>query len=431
MRSIIDDKDYREWQHLYTQMTLEDRKYSHEGDISKLHYSKFASRLKLQVKAATLPQENKHETRHSEIQMTEQDEKLDVLEGLRKYAAEHVLLVGKPGSGKSTSLERLLWEEANNALNEHSGKIPVLVRLRRCNSTIEDLIRDFIGEPFKIDEIKNLLWQGKLLLLLDGLNELPENFRTEFANFRMRYRQKTPMIISTRDLNTSYNLGINKILRMLPLTDLQMGAFVQGYLGEQGNRLYQQLKDDRLRKFAETPLLLWMLCRVFVQNGRVPDNLGLAFREFTQLYDSEIQADAPIDSKDKWSDLLSHLAFAMMHGETPTKFRLSIPRRTAENLLTEFLQQEGRKDSRGCAERWLKDLLKYHLIQPVIQPNFEEHIEFHHQLIQEYYAAEYLLRLLPNLSTEQLKLNYLNYLKWTESIALMLALVGNESQALS
>jgi hypothetical protein len=40
----------------------------------------------------------------------------------------HVLLIGKPGSGKSTSLERLLWEEADNALKRPDARIPVLVK---------------------------------------------------------------------------------------------------------------------------------------------------------------------------------------------------------------------------------------------------------------------------------------------------------------
>lgn len=42
----------------------------------------------------------------------EEREVLNVLDGLRKYASEHVLLVGRPGSGKSTALIRLLLEDA-------------------------------------------------------------------------------------------------------------------------------------------------------------------------------------------------------------------------------------------------------------------------------------------------------------------------------
>ncbi|MGB7415814.1 MAG: hypothetical protein WA902_16530 [Thermosynechococcaceae cyanobacterium] len=38
-------------------------------------------------------------------------EQFSVLKGVRKYAPEHVLLVGKPGSGKSTALQRLRWQD--------------------------------------------------------------------------------------------------------------------------------------------------------------------------------------------------------------------------------------------------------------------------------------------------------------------------------
>ncbi|WP_175551128.1 HEAT repeat domain-containing protein [Spirulina major] len=221
-----------------------------------------------------------------------------------------------------------------------------------------------------------------------------------------------------------------KALEMLPLTASQTQEFIQRYLGEEGDRLFQQLQGERLQKFAETPLLLWMLCRVFAQNGKVPNNLGLAFREFAQLHDQKLQEDAPTDSKDEWHRLLRRLAFVMMQGKTLIDPQLSIPKEEVEDCLTKYLQQIGRSNPREDAERGLKDLLKYHLIQSVIQPNLEEHIEFRHQLIQEYYAAEHLLRLLPNITDEQLTQNYLNYLKWTEPIALMLALIGDEKQAL-
>jgi HEAT repeat protein len=75
--------------------------------------------------------------------------------------------------------------------------------------------------------------------------------------------------------------------------------------------------------------------------------------------------------------------------------------------------------------RWLADLLNHHLLQVS-----NDQIEFRHQLIQEYYAAEWLLGLLPSLSDARLQHDYLNYLKWTESLALMLEFVDNEKQAL-
>ena len=62
----------------------------------------------------------------------------------------------------------------------------------------------------EIAQIEELLRQGKFLLLLDGLNELPKAFETEIANFRDRYRRTTPMIVSTRDLGEGGTLGIEK-----------------------------------------------------------------------------------------------------------------------------------------------------------------------------------------------------------------------------
>ncbi len=430
LQAVLANNDYREGQEVYTPTTVEDRRQVPAPETVIASQPRFSSRLKLRVE--TVKPDKKGDRPDGLPEPQEQVEQWDVLAGLRNYAAEHVVLIGKPGSGKSTSLERLLWEEAEKALQDPNARIPVLVKLRRCTGRIEGLIRDFlVGHQvgLEIAQVEELLRQGRFLLLLDGLNELPQAFEIELVNFRDRYRRTTPMIMSTRDLGGGGTLGIEKTLKMLPLTESQMREFVRGYLGEAGDRLFQQLQGDRLRKFAETPLLLWMLCRVFAHNGKVPDNLGLAFREFTQLHDQELQADAPADSKDQWHKLLRHLAFVMMQGKTLIDPQLSILKEEAEDCLTAYLQQAGRSDPREYAERWLKDLLKYHLIQPFIQPNFEEHIEFRHQLIQEYYAAEYLLVRIGNLDDYTLKRDYLNYLKWTEPMALMLALVDHEALA--
>lgn len=438
IQSILNDEDLQEWNDLYTPTTVEDR--IHKLEPTKSSPFKYSSRLRLRVEAVAPYTENQLEeskqedqTDDSKPQSNQKVECLGVLEGLRRYADDHVLLIGRPGSGKTTSLETLLWQEANSINKREGGRIPVLVRLRRCTSTIEKLIQDFfISHKLSLDltEVEHLLQKERLLILLDGLNELPESLSTEITNFRERYRRTTPMIVTTRDLSIGGNLGVTKALKMLPLSEQQVEAFVANYLGDEGSRLLQQLRGDRLRKFAETPLLLFMLCRVFAQSGRVPANLGLAFREFAQLYDKELLSDITVNSKGKWHKLLRHLSFAMMHGKTQSELQLSMPVEEVEALFTSLLQKENRVHPREDAELWLKDLMKYHLIQPVIGPNYAKHIEFRHQLLQEYYAAEYLLRILTNLSDDELTGDYLNYLKWTEPISLMLALIENDVQAM-
>lgn len=417
LKSILNDneKDYVKWDEVYRDTTVKGQQQQ---------------RLQLQVEVAQ-PYKGTEKGREEN---SKQATRTDVLTALRRYASEHVLLIGKPGSGKSTSLEQLLREEARTALQKKSGeRVPVLVRLRRCTVSVEHLIRDFFIRhqlPLDISEVEWLLRQGNLLLLLDGLNELPEALRIETAKFRDRYQKTTPMIVSTRDLSLGGTLGITTKLRMLPLTKPIMKEFVVRHLGRARSKLFlQQINNDRFHKFAETPLLLSLLCQVFTQKGYVPTNLGTVFRAFTQTYIQRAQDYAPVKSKEQWPKLLQRIAFALMHNDQKlTEMKLSMSREEAEDLLTDYLKEEGRSHAREYAERWLRDLLDYQLLQTTRQPNFEEHIEFHHQLIQEYYAAEYLLRLLPELSEEQIKRDYLNLLKWTESIALMLPLIENQNQ---
>ena len=390
----------------------------------------------------------------------EKVERLGVLEGLRKYASDHVLLVGRPGSGKSTALARLLLEGAEKnltpqppslrrkgeqispllvagakvrkGLGERSTKIPVLVELRYYRTSIIDLIQGFLQRhdpdlTVDAETLKTWLRQGELLLLVDGLNELPsEEARRDLQKFRQNFQKTTPMIFTTRDLGVGGDLDITKKLEMQPLSEPQMQQFVRAYLPQQGEEMLRQL-GSRLREFGQTPLLLMMLCSVFVDNSnRIPSNLGSVFRRFTEIYESRLKQDVPVSDqfRDWCPRLLEHLAWVMTCGEAATQLKVAIPKRQAQEVLREFLQDKVPYPEQ-CTFSWLKDLLKHHLIQV----GAGDQIEFRHQLIQEYYTAESLLKLLPKLSDEELKREYLNYLKWTEPLALMLELVEDEAQA--
>ena len=198
--------------------------------------------------------------RGEQAESREKVERLPVLAGLRKYAAGHVLLVGRPGSGKSTALARLMLEEAQRS----EGQIPVLVELRYWQGSITDLIQRFFGRHgLQVDrfQVEQLLFDRRLLLCVDGLNELPsEAGRQDVTRLRRDFPQ-VAMIFTTRDLSLGGDFGIEKKLEMQALTEPQMREFVRSYLPNQGEAMLRQL-GDRLREFGQTPLLLWMLCGV-------------------------------------------------------------------------------------------------------------------------------------------------------------------------
>ncbi|MEH2023328.1 NACHT domain-containing protein [Nostoc sp.] len=243
LESLTEDDTYREWQDLYTPTDAIDRQ--------RLEPKKSRRGFELSLMVQTVPQQREGETPDRE-----KIEQLNILEGLRKYAPDHVLLVGRPGSGKSTALERLLWEEAQKGKQrEPNQKIPVLVELRRYKTSVLDLIRDFLTS-YQLNlnriEIENLLFTGRFLLLVDGLNELPnDEARRDLDGFRQKYRRVTPMIFTTRYLGVGGDLGIEKKLEMQPLTEAQMQQFVRAYLPEVGDKMLRQLAGEIKREYQK------------------------------------------------------------------------------------------------------------------------------------------------------------------------------------
>jgi predicted NACHT family NTPase len=122
---------------------------------------------------------------------------LPIFQGIQNYVeSEHILLVGSPGVGKSTALLRCLVSFAKEEVEKPEPRIPVLIPLKSYKvsfSSPEDpsgmlsLIRNALTPELQltIPEVEDLLFQKKrLILLLDGLNEMPaDTVRTQLKTF--------------------------------------------------------------------------------------------------------------------------------------------------------------------------------------------------------------------------------------------------------
>jgi len=108
---------------------------------------------------------------------------------------KHLMVLGGPGIGKSTFLRKLGLEALKGNL-EHD-LMPVLVELKRFKSaekTILQAITDELeisGFPDAKILAESLLKEGKMLILLDGLDEVPTEYADDvieqIRNFRDRY----------------------------------------------------------------------------------------------------------------------------------------------------------------------------------------------------------------------------------------------------
>lgn len=365
-----------------------------------------------------------------------QDESIDVLTALREHAVGHVLLLGKPGSGKSTALKHLLQEEAKRCLLDSQRPVPVIIELRRLGGedafdsskiTIVKLIIEHAELACLTDqEVRQLLQQGKLLLLLDGINEIPPS-NMLLTDFRKRF-PNVPMIFTSRELGKGSYLGIDKQFQMLPLTEGQAKEFIEKKLVDHNSasQMWQALQG-RIKELTDTPLLLDMLCSTYKNSKTIPQNRGKLFRQFTRDEYPKYKPSNSItlhsdDFSDFCNEVLQELAFFMMDaGGNEKHLWLQIERDIAKNNLQKYFS----KEAGSKVNDWLRDALKFHLLQ---YTENENKIEFTHQLFQEYYAAEWLLHHLNNLSNEQLIAHFLNSHKWYESFKILADLLETEEQ---
>ena len=396
--------------------------------------------LHLEQIATKVPKDRSIEVRYGK------NESFPVLTGLRKYAASHVLLVGLSGSGKSTALKQLLWEKAREVKDQDQWEIPVLVELRQYKTSILDSIRDSLqrhGLSLEAQEIEKLLFQGRLLILFDALNEAPTLAYQDIEGFQRKYRSTTQMIFTGRDWGWSPRDIENK-LEMLPPSESQIQQFVRAYLPEVAVEKMLLLLAEQSSSLAETPLLLRSLCSVFLAEKIIPATKGLLLREVARSWSRTALIQKKGDRFGKteleqwqeksqenlvWEDSpLRHLAFVMLRGDRKTEFCLTIAKQELGEILKKFIldKMEKLENPEETVAGWLRHWLESGLIKA--SPNCG--LQFWHPALQEYYAAEYLGQELASQSDRDLKWEYLNYCKWTETLVLLLGMVEQEERAI-
>ena len=311
----------------------------------------------------------------------------NIAEALQSHSA--FVILGDPGAGKTTTQQKLAFDAAYALLCGEKVRIPLFVRLSQQKDADPYAFLEKEWERRTGSSFAEALSAGRLLLLADGINEIPREKQNEILGdwrvFEQEYRGRNQLIFSGRTLDYDNQLNLPRV-QVEPLDRARIADFLEKHHA-QG---LQEMLDDpqsRLHEMASNPLNLFVLARVYLKAGKnlaLLANRGRLFLSFTQELLQNEQLWHPDNlSADAKVELYAQLAYAMQKEGVGTTLGLQ----AARDALPESITIMGEDLPLNTAR-----LFHFGRGATILDPATNPDIRFYHHLLQEYFAARELLR---------------------------------------
>jgi predicted NACHT family NTPase len=212
---------------------------------------------------------------------------------------QKLAILGKPGAGKTTFLQYI-------ALQCIQGKykadyIPLFISLRAFATQTNDLnLLNYInhlwsGYDISSEQIETLLQQGKILILLDGLDEIPTDNNQQILQQIQQFADvsyQNQIIVTCRLAAQQYHFQGFTYVELADFDRTQVETFVHKWFIAKANNQKQgltqatqfleqlELKENQpIRELVVTPILLSLICSVFQERLTFPSKRAKLYQE--------------------------------------------------------------------------------------------------------------------------------------------------------
>ncbi|MEH2423281.1 MAG: NACHT domain-containing protein [Nostoc sp.] len=353
---------------------------------------------------------------------------------------QYLMVLGGPGAGKSTFVRKMGLEALKGKKGGFKhGCIPVFIELKRFASSNIN-IETFIAEEFGICGFPSpdkfavkALEEGKLLILLDGLDEVPTKNLTEaisqIQNFVDKY-DKNRFIASCR--TAAYRSGFRRFsdVSMADFDDDQIWQFIynwfhseadtQAKTGEKCWELLQKPEHEAAKELAHTPLLLTFLCLVYDRSQSFPDNRSVLYRKALRILLEEWASEKRILRDEIYQGLHTELEEILLSEIAYTGFksdRLFFSQRDIVGQIKTFLASNLNAPQHLDGESVLNAIA---VQQGILVERAEDVFSFSHLTLQEYLTAQYID---DHRQVEKLVNEHLTDRRWKEVFLLVAGLM--------
>jgi HEAT repeat protein len=312
---------------------------------------------------------------------------VDLLQAM-ETAGSRIAILGDPGSGKTTALERLMWVTAKRGLEEPRKRlIPIFVPLSDYgqHSDLPALLRAGLNKvgvlSYSLEEVEAVLARQRCFVLMDGLNEMgrfTEEGLKAVSNLMDTYPGHRYCLTCRSEDYRDFQARISGVRGFViqELDEDDVEGYLLQHLGRlRGASLFAEVRcDARLRSMARIPLLLYMIKEAGLPGALPTDRGGLIAgfvkspRILGRIAESQIRRKA--------FPTLAALACAMQEERT-----LVCQVDVALGVVRECVG-----DEEYSAATMFGELKKTGLLVPV----GDQRVRMLHQMLQEYFAGEAL-----------------------------------------
>jgi SAM-dependent methyltransferase len=240
---------------------------------------------------------------------------------------KRLIISGASGMGKTTALKWLTLVYAENYLEGAERLIPLYVDLGRFRHGLfyDHALMIAHENGLMGDDFKELLYDVKLVIFLDGLDLLggSEDFEpvAEIQNFMSEF-SRCKFVLSSRPGFFDGFKSSCKVSELVELDDPKIKGYIHKYLGEGGkadtliSRIFDS-RNERLKLLCKNPMMLHLV--IWLQkDGRMVDGRAGIYRESVEgiITHYREKGKALSSNGQLVRDVLKELAFSMQKENT-------------------------------------------------------------------------------------------------------------------
>lgn len=315
--------------------------------------------------------------------------------------SKYIIIEGTGGIGKSMYLTHLFLSCASEY--ENTGIVPIILMLKDYKESTLNILDFLLSEVNSFDsavtrnDIVSALEDNKLVLLLDGLDEIRtlvrNNFVADLEAFIKSYKGNT-VIITSRPVYSFVSYARFSLFDIQPLTKKQALNLIGKlkFWDEEGKLAFMKALDGHLysshSQFAGNPLLLTIMLMTFSTFGEVPAKMHVfyakAYETMARLHDATKGSfKRPFHTGLTPEDFAKY--FSEFCARTYIKEVLEFNEQTFSQYMGNVIKKDSAKAQGATPRQFLKDLTDYLCIMYKEGPKYY----FIHRSFQEYFAAFY------------------------------------------